>query len=70
VRLQDCGLFDMKQVDRWVGEHLRGARDHWQVLWLLFVFDAFLSVRANAKAPLTLQKSPPQTKASADALAL
>lgn len=69
ARLQDCGLFDMKQIDLWVGQHLRGARDHWQVLWLLFVFDAFLNVRANAKAPLTLSKTPPAKDAAA-ALAL
>ncbi len=70
ARLQDCGLFDMQQVDKWVGEHLRGARDHWQTLWLLFVFDAFLSVRDQANAPLALPKSPPQAKRSAGALAL
>ncbi len=70
ARLQDCGLFDMKQVDQWVGQHLRGARDHWQTLWLLFVFDAFLNVRAGAKTPLTLPKTAPQAKTSAGALAL
>jgi asparagine synthase (glutamine-hydrolysing) len=68
ARLQDCGLFDMKQIDIWVDQHLRGARDHWQVLWLLFVFDAFLSVRANARVPLTLSSKP--AKDSAAALAL
>lgn len=67
ARLQDCGLFDMKQIDTWVDQHLRGARDHWQVLWLLFVFDAFLNVRANARVPLTLSKP---TKDPAAALAL
>jgi asparagine synthase (glutamine-hydrolysing) len=70
ARLQDCGLFDMQQVDKWVSEHLRGARDHWQTLWLLFVFDAFLNVRAQTNAPLTLPKSPPHAKAAAGALAL
>jgi asparagine synthase (glutamine-hydrolysing) len=68
ARLQDCGLFDMRQIDVWVDQHLRGARDHWQVLWLLFVFDAFLSVRANARVPLTLSSKP--AKDSAAALAL
>jgi asparagine synthase (glutamine-hydrolysing) len=68
ARLQDCGLFDMRQIDVWVDQHLRGARDHWQVLWLLFVFDAFLSVRANARVPLTLSAKP--AKDSAAALAL
>ena len=67
ARLQDCGLFDMKQIDTWVDQHLRGARDHWQVLWLLFVFDAFLNVRANARVPLTLSKP---TKDPGAALAL
>lgn len=67
ARLQDCGLFDMKQIDTWVDQHLRGARDHWQVLWLLFVFDAFLNVRANARVPLTLSKP---AKDPAAALAL
>jgi asparagine synthase (glutamine-hydrolysing) len=67
ARLQDCGLFDMKQIDTWVGQHLRGARDHWQVLWLLFVFDAFLNVRASARTPLAMSKTPP-SKAEAVAL--
>jgi asparagine synthase (glutamine-hydrolysing) len=53
ARLQDCGLFNMATVDRWVGEHLRGARDHWQTLWLLFVFDAFLRERSDAQAALS-----------------
>lgn len=66
TRLQDSGLFDMKQVDTWVSQHLRGARDHWQVLWLLFVFDAFLNVRANARSPLTVSKAaPPKAQALA-----
>lgn len=68
ARLQDCGLFDMKQIDTWVDQHLRGARDHWQVLWLLFVFDAFLNVRANARVPLTLSKPPAKDPAAALAL--
>jgi asparagine synthase (glutamine-hydrolysing) len=58
ARLQDCGLFDMKAIDGWVGEHLRGARNHWQTLWLLFVFDAFLNVRAAARAPLSKPSAP------------
>jgi len=68
ARLQDCGLFDMQQIDIWVDQHLRGSRDNWQVLWLLFVFDAFLNVRANARAPLTLPKSQPPAKGPALAL--
>jgi asparagine synthase (glutamine-hydrolysing) len=68
ARLQDCGLFDMKQIDTWVDQHLRGARDNWQVLWLLFVFDAFLNVRANARVPLTLSKPPAKDPAAALAL--
>lgn len=67
ARLQDCGLFDMKQVDQWVDAHLRGTRDYWQVLWLLFVFDAFLNVRASAKTPLTTPRS--QTTAGSKASA-
>jgi hypothetical protein len=35
---------------------------------LLFVFDAFLSVRANARAPLTLSKPPAKDPAAALAL--
>lgn len=57
TRLQDCGLFNMRIVDQWVGQHLRGARDHWQTLWLLFVFDAFLNVRNSARAGLTAAKA-------------
>ncbi len=57
ARLQDSGLFDMRAVDNWVGQHLRGARDNWQTLWLLFVFDAFLRERANAKSSLTLSRA-------------
>jgi asparagine synthase (glutamine-hydrolysing) len=68
ARLQDCGLFDMRQIDTWVDQHLRGSRDNWQVLWLLFVFDAFLSVRANARAPITLSKTQPPAKDAALAL--
>lgn len=59
TRLQDCGFFDMKFVDQCVGQHLRGSRDHWQLLWLLFVFDAFLSVRANAHAAQSSPRSAP-----------
>jgi asparagine synthase (glutamine-hydrolysing) len=70
ARLQDCGLFDMSQVDRWVGEHLRGTRDHWQTLWLLFVFDSFLNVRASASAPLNLSKPPAAQPKPATAAAL
>ncbi len=64
ARLQDCGLFNMRMVDQWVGEHLRGARDHWQVLWLLFVFDAFLRERGNAQSALSRPISPPAPPAS------
>ena len=59
ARLQDCGLFNMPTVDRWVGEHLRGARDHWQTLWLLFVFDAFLRERGNAQSALARPAATP-----------
>jgi asparagine synthase (glutamine-hydrolysing) len=65
ARLQDCGLFDMKAIDGWVGEHLRGARNHWQTLWLLFVFDAFLNVRAAARVPTTKPTAPQQSAPAA-----
>lgn len=65
ARLQDCGLFDMKAIDGWVGEHLRGARNHWQTLWLLFVFDAFLNVRAAARTPLAKPPAPQPAPAAA-----
>jgi asparagine synthase (glutamine-hydrolysing) len=72
ARLQDCGLFNMRIVDQWVTEHLRGARDHWQVLWLLFVFDAFLRERASAQAalsrPVTLAAKPATGPAQMSAL--
>lgn len=68
-RLQDCGLFNMKVVDRWVDQHLQGVRDHWQPLWLLFVFDAFLNVRAGARAPSVMSKIE-APKAPVGALAL
>lgn len=68
ARLQDCGLFDMRAVDTWVTQHLRGARDHWQTLWLLFVFDAFLHERANAKSSLTLSRPAKPAAAAESAL--
>ena len=64
ARLQDSGLFDMRAVDNWVGQHLRGARDHWQTLWLLFVFDAFLRERANAQSSLKLSRPPAKPAAN------
>jgi asparagine synthase (glutamine-hydrolysing) len=37
-RLRAQGLFDPKEVQRLVSEHLSGRRDHRKALWTLFVF--------------------------------
>ena len=38
ARLRDQGLFEPTEVQRLIGEHLAGRRDHRKSLWTLFVF--------------------------------
>jgi len=40
-RLREVGLFDPTAVQRLVGEHLAGQRDHRRALWTLMMFDAW-----------------------------
>jgi asparagine synthase (glutamine-hydrolysing) len=39
ARIRAAGIFDADAVERLVGEHLRGFRDHRKLLWALVVFE-------------------------------
>ncbi|MBF0324551.1 MAG: amidotransferase 1, exosortase A system-associated [Alphaproteobacteria bacterium] len=45
--LEDSGIFDMDEVRRLVGQHASGRHDHSAALWLLLMFEAFLSHAAQ-----------------------
>ena len=55
ARLAAQGLFDAREVDRLVHEHLAGARDHRKQLWTLLMFqlwhDAFAAARTAPPRP-------------------
>jgi asparagine synthase (glutamine-hydrolysing) len=40
--LRESGLFDMRHIDRLIGQHMSGKVDHSAPLWSLLVFAAFL----------------------------
>lgn len=46
--LEESGIFDMNEVCRLVREHAVGRRDHSAALWLLLMFEAFLSHAAGS----------------------
>lgn len=50
-RLFDTGFFDAATLQRMVGEHLSGRRDHSAPLWSLLMFDAFLAHAGKPVAP-------------------
>ena len=48
ARLSETGLFNQTYLERLVGEHESGVRDHSAPLWALLMFDAFLGQSGQA----------------------
>ena len=61
-RLRRQGLFDAREVERLIREHLAGKRDHRKQLWTLFVFQLWYD--AYVEAPTRQSTSVPTPTAS------
>jgi asparagine synthase (glutamine-hydrolysing) len=56
-RIAASGLFDARQVETLVDQHVAGTRDHGQALWSLLMFDAFLE-RRWLELPMAAERAP------------
>ena len=56
--LKDVGLFDMRFIERLLGEHVSGIRDHSAAIWSLLMFESFLS-NVHARSSFTRDTQAP-----------